>query len=64
MNPTEASAEALNAWHRYNAERLREALPRPSLVRRVARALAPVVGPVLVVLAPPLGLVLLSLVHR
>ena len=64
MNPTEASAEALNAWHRHNAAAIRAAMPRPSLVRRVARVLAPVVGPVLVLLAPPLALVLLVLVHR
>ena len=60
----QASAAARHAWADLNAAAIRAALPRPSLVRRVARVLAPVVGPVLVLLAPPLALVLLGLVHR
>lgn len=55
---------ARHAWADLNAAAFRAALPRPSLVRRVARASAPVVGPLLVLLAPPLALVLLVLVHR
>ena len=60
----QASTEARHAWADLNAAAVRAALPRPSLVRRVARAVAPVVGPLLVLLAPPLALVLLGLVHR
>ena len=59
----EATA-ARHAWADLNAAAFRAALPRPSLVRRVARALAPVLGPVLVLLAPPLAMVALALVHR
>ena len=55
---------ARHAWADLNAAAFRAALPRPSLVRRVARALAPVVGPLLVLLAPPLGIVWLVLFSR
>ena len=60
----EASTAARHAWADLNAAAIRAALPRPSVVRRVARALAPVVGPVLVLLAPPLAMVALAFVHR
>lgn len=60
----QASNDARHAWADLNAAAIRAALPRPSPVRRVARAVAPVVGPLLVLLAPPLALVLLALVHR
>lgn len=60
----ESTADALNAWYRYKNAALREALPRPSLLRRLYRFIRPVVGPALVLVFPPLGIVWLALFSR
>ncbi len=65
MKPRDqASADARHAWADLNAALIREAMPRPSLARRVLRSLAPVLGPLCVLIAPPLALVALVIVHR
>lgn len=59
----EAKAAVRHAWADINAATVRAVL-RPSLVRRVARALAPVLGPLCVLIAPPLAVVAFAIVHR
>ena len=58
---SDETSEILNALHRRTNAQTQP--PRP-LWRRVARVLVPVLGPVVVLLAPPLAVVVLGLVHR
>jgi len=59
---SDETSEILNALHRLTIAQ--QAQPPRPLWRRVARVLVPVLGPVVVLLAPPLAVVVLGLVHR
>jgi hypothetical protein len=58
---SEETAAVLTEWRRQINDQAQTHRP---LWRRVARVLVPVLGPVVVLLAPPLAVVVLGLAHR